>query len=152
MSFNNNIFPFIEVDSFPSEGTSNLNILEIPRLRIFADGDGGHFVLFEQDPRNGTLTFKRGNLSKDDLQKIFDELEKSNFYNMDEFYEEAVIDGGVKSITVNNIGKIKTVKHMRYTGKSSNDAVPESYTALHKWLFDYVNAKNPLVQRYQTLK
>jgi len=136
-----NIFPIIEIDSFPEEGTSDLSVLEIPRLRIYSDDNSGHFVVVEQDHLNGVLILKQGILTKEDIQTIMTRVNESGFYSWDEYYEEAIFDGGVASITVNDQGKIKTVKHLKYTGKKSHNEVPESFTTLYKWVFDFVETK-----------
>lgn len=139
---NSEVFPLIEIDSHPGEGTTNFLRVDVPYLRIFRNHDGsGYFVMVEHDAFRNEFQIKRGTLEKGDIESLLGQLERSGFFEMKDAYEEAVYDGGTQTITVNLPEKIKTVKLLRYTGKQSKERIPESFYDLYTWLVEFVAPK-----------
>lgn len=147
------VFPLIEVDSHPGEGTTNFLGVDVPYLRIFKDRNAsGYFVMIEHDAFKNKLQIRHGTLEKEEIESLLSQFEKSGFFEMEDVYEEAVFDGGARTITVNLPEKIKTVKLLRYTGKKSASKVPETFNNLYNWLIKFVTPKISTIQGFQKSK
>lgn len=141
------VFPWIEVDTHPFMGTTNLVGIDIPRLRIYKhetrEGVGGYFVFFQHNTFENQLTIKSGALKKADINVIHDKVTESGFFEMEDVYEEAIFDGGASRIIVQRNSEIKTVSHLRYTARQGEKKVPVEFTDLHNWLIEFATSKCP---------
>lgn len=142
---NSGVFPWIEVDTHPFMGSTNLIGIDVPRLRIYKreteKGIRGYFIFFEHNTFENHLVIKSGTLKEADIYTIFDKITKSGFFEMDDTYEEAIIDGGTRRIIVQQDGRIKTVRHLRYTARHNEKMVPVEFTNLHDWLIEFTTSK-----------
>lgn len=139
------IFPWIEVDTHPFGGTTNLIGIDVPFLRFYKmpeskTGHSGYFILIDHRTFENNLIVKDGSLYKDDILAIERRINESNFFIMERVYEETIFDGGRQTITIrDDEGSYKTVSLLRSTGMQSEKKIPKEFLDLHRWLIEFAN-------------